>query len=64
MSAHGNKEPWLEEWWMVLVIGFGLVLTLFFALYAPTVSTPEHAMQSQSQVRTDGTRDAPRERGE
>ena len=35
MSDHGKKEPWLEEWWGLLVIGFGIVLTLFFALYGP-----------------------------
>ena len=58
------REPFLERNWAWFVIAFGIVLTLFFALYNPLVPTPEHGMQSQSQVRTDGTRDAVRERGE
>lgn len=36
MSDHSKKEPWLEEWWGLLVIGLGIVLTLIFALYGPT----------------------------
>ena len=58
------REPFLDRNWGWFVIAFGIVLTLFFALYSPMVSTPEHSMTSQSQVRTDGSRDAVRERGE
>ncbi len=35
MSDHTKKEPWLEEWWGVLVIALGIILTLIFALYGP-----------------------------
>lgn len=35
MSAE-VKQSFLERYWQVFVIGFGLVLTAFFALYFPT----------------------------
>lgn len=41
MSA-AVKESFLERYWQVFVIGLGIVLTGFFALYNPLVPGEPH----------------------
>jgi hypothetical protein len=35
MSEHGKKSWWLDAWWPVLVIGFGVGFVLLLALFKP-----------------------------
>ncbi len=34
-SHHEPREPWIDRWWPLLIILFGLTFTLFLTLYRP-----------------------------
>jgi len=35
MSSSSHAEPWVERWWPLLVIGFGLVFVTVLATFHP-----------------------------
>jgi hypothetical protein len=37
MSSSHEKESWLERWWPLLVIGYGVIFISVIASYAPKV---------------------------
>ena len=34
-SHHEPHEPWIDRWWPLLLIAFGLIFTLCLTLYRP-----------------------------
>lgn len=36
MSSH-QSEPWIDRWWTVLVIAFGLLFVTFLVTFNPTI---------------------------
>jgi len=36
MSSH-HSEPWIDTWWPVLVIAFGIVFVTFLVSFKPTI---------------------------
>jgi len=37
MSSSEKRENWLDQWWMFLVIGFGLIFFAVLAFWKPVV---------------------------
>ncbi len=44
------KETFLDRYWQLLVIGIGLVMTAFFALYNPLVPGVPNTTHTDPQV--------------
>jgi hypothetical protein len=36
MSSH-QSEPWIDTWWPVLVITFGIIFVAFLVSFKPTI---------------------------
>ena len=36
MRSH-EQQPWIDTWWPVLVIGFGLIFVTFLVSFKPTI---------------------------
>jgi hypothetical protein len=36
MSSH-QSEPWIDTWWPVLVITFGIIFVTFLVSFKPTI---------------------------
>jgi hypothetical protein len=36
MSSH-HSEPWIDTWWPVLVIAFGIIFVTFLVSFKPTI---------------------------
>jgi hypothetical protein len=34
MSAH-EPEPWIDKWWPLLLVGFGMTFVLWLAMFHP-----------------------------
>ncbi len=58
------RESFLERHWMWFVIGFGLVLTLFFSLYDPRVPGVPRTTHTDPQVMVDQPRQKTRSGGD
>jgi hypothetical protein len=37
MSLASHREPWVDRWWPVLVIGFGLLFVTVLVTFHPTI---------------------------
>ena len=37
MSSSHHSEPWIDRWWPLLVITFGLIFVTFLISFKPTI---------------------------
>ena len=42
-ESHTSREPWIDRWWPLLLILFGLTFTLCLALFRPGDKRPTAA---------------------